>query len=52
MVVGNLPQPSEAGYSMFSMGVATYKRYVFKIAATTTSRNDTGGAASIGMQWK
>ena len=68
MAVGNLPQPSEAGYSMFSMGVATYKgqqaiamglsavtedkRYIFKIAATTTSRNDTGGAASVGMQWK
>ncbi|WP_180181908.1 YadA-like family protein, partial [Acinetobacter sp. Q22-2] len=68
MAVGNLPQPSEAGYSMFSMGVATYKgqqaiamglsaitedkRYIFKIGATTTSRNDTGGAASVGMQWK
>lgn len=53
---------------MFSMGVGTYKgqqaiamglsaitedkRYIFKIAATTTSQNDAGGAASVGFQWK
>ena len=68
IVIASLPQPTDAGYNMFSAGVGTWEgeqgyayglsgvtesnKYVYKVAVTTNSEGDFGAGAAIGWQWK
>lgn len=68
IAIASLPQPTDAGYNMFSAGVGTWEgeqgfavgfsgvsennKYVYKLAATTNTEGDFGAGASIGWQWK
>ncbi|HCA5183392.1 TPA: YadA-like family protein, partial [Acinetobacter baumannii] len=68
MAMGNLPQPNEAGSGMVSAGIASYQgqsavavgvsatsesnKVIWKFAGTADSRNNVGGAISMGYQWK
>ena len=68
IAIASLPQPTDAGYNMFSAGVGTWEgeqgyafglsgvtdsnKYVYKIAVTTNSEGDFGAGAAIGWQWK
>lgn len=68
MAIASLPQPTDAGYSMFSFGVGAWEnqqgfaagfsgvtgsnKFVYKAAATANTEGDFGGGASIGWQWK
>ena len=68
IAVASLPQPTDAGYSMFSFGVGAWEnqqgfaagfsgvtgsnKFVYKAAATANTEGDFGGGASIGWQWK
>lgn len=68
IAIASLPQPTDAGYNMFSAGVGTWEgeqgyafglsgvtesnKYVYKVAVTTNSEGDFGAGAAIGWQWK
>ena len=68
IAIASLPQPTDAGYNMFSVGMGTWEseqgfaigfsgvsennKYVYKLAATTNTEGDFGAGASIGWQWK
>lgn len=68
IAVASLPQPTDAGYSMFSFGVGAWEnqqgfaagfsgvtgsnKFVYKVAATANTEGDFGGGASVGWQWK
>jgi autotransporter adhesin len=68
IAIASLPQPTDAGYSMLSVGMGTWEgeqgyavgfsgvtennKYVYKLAATTNTEGDFGAGASIGWQWK
>lgn len=68
IAIASLPQPTDAGYNMFSVGMGTWEgkqgyalgfsgvtesnKYVYKVAATSNSEGDFGAGASIGWQWK
>jgi len=65
--IGNLPQPTEAGKNMLSLGTASYNgqqalaigisavtsdnKYVIKGAFSTNTDSDASGAVSVGFQW-
>jgi len=67
LAIGNMPQPTEAGKNMLSLGTATYNgqqalaigisavtsdnKYVIKGALSTNTDSDTSGAVSVGLQW-
>ncbi|AMP05788.1 hep_Hag family protein [Collimonas pratensis] len=67
MAVGGLPQPSAPGKSMVAIAGSTFQgqtglalgistisengRWVYKAAATSSSRGQTGGVVSAGFQW-
>jgi len=68
IAIASLPQPTDAGYSMFSFGVGAWEnqqgfaagfsgvtgsnKFVYKVAATANTEGDFGGGASVGWQWK
>ncbi len=68
LAIASLPQPTEAGYSMLSVGVGTWEnkqgfavgisgvtennKFVYKAAATTNTEGNLGGGAAVGWQWK
>ncbi|MGE8572262.1 MAG: YadA family autotransporter adhesin [Acinetobacter amyesii] len=68
IAIASLPQPTDAGYNMFSVGMGTWEgsqgyavgfsgvtesnKYVYKLAAIGNSEGDFGAGASIGWQWK
>ncbi|UUS61563.1 MULTISPECIES: YadA-like family protein [unclassified Acinetobacter] len=68
IAIASLPQPTDAGYNMFSAGMGTWdgeqgyalgfsgvtenKKYVYKIGVTSNSESDFGAGAAIGWQWK
>ena len=68
IAIASLPQPTDAGYNMFSAGVGTWEgeqgyafglsgvtesnKYVYKVAVTTNSEGNFGAGAAIGWQWK
>ena len=68
IAIASLPQPTEAGMSMFSAGVGMWEgeqgyafgmsgvtennKYVYKAAVTFNSEGDFGAGAAVGWQWK
>ncbi|SDY21903.1 Coiled stalk of trimeric autotransporter adhesin [Acinetobacter kyonggiensis] len=68
LAIASLPQPTEAGYSMLSVGMGTWEnkqgfaigvsgvtennKFVYKAAATTNTEGNLGGGAAVGWQWK
>ena len=68
IAIASLPQPTEAGYNMVSIGAGTWEgkqgfaagfsgvtennKYVYKAAATTNSEGDFGAGIAVGYQWK
>ncbi|WP_279669759.1 YadA-like family protein [Acinetobacter johnsonii] len=68
IAIASLPQPTDAGYNIFSAGVGTWEgeqgyafglsgvtesnKYVYKVAVTTNSEGDFGAGTAIGWQWK
>lgn len=68
LAIASLPQPTEAGYSMLSVGAGTWEnkqgfavgvsgitennKFIYKAAATTNTEGDFGGGAAVGWQWK
>ena len=68
IAIASLPQPTEAGYNMISIGAGTWEgkqgfaagfsgvtennKYVYKAAATTNSEGDFGAGIAVGYQWK
>jgi len=64
IAIASLPQPTDAGYNKFSVGMGTWEskqiyalgfsgvaesnKYVYKVAATSNSEGDFGADASIG----
>lgn len=68
IAIASLPQPTDAGYSMLSIGAGTWKseqgfaigfsgvtqnnKYVYKMAASGNTEGDFGAGASVGVQWK
>ena len=68
IAIASLPQPTEAGMSMFSTGVGMWEgeqgydfgmsgvtennKYVYKAAVTFNSEGDFGAGAAVGWQWK
>ena len=68
IAIASLPQPTDAGYNMFSAGVGTWEgeqgyayglsgvtesnKYVYKVAVTTNSEGNFGAGAAIGWQWQ
>jgi len=68
IAIASLPQPTDAGYSMFSFGVGAWEnqqgfaagfsgvtgsnKFVYKVAATANTEGNFGGGASVGWQWK
>ncbi|NNP71179.1 hypothetical protein A7P55_13470 [Acinetobacter sp. Ac_5812] len=68
LAIASLPQPTQAGYSMMSMGVGTWEgqqgyalglsgitennKFIFKAAGTANTQGSVGGGMAIGWQWK
>lgn len=68
IAIASLPQPTEAGYNMISIGAGNWEgkqgfaagfsgvtennKYVYKAAATTNSEGDFGAGIAVGYQWK
>lgn len=67
LAIGNLPQPTESGRNMLSLGTASHNgqqalaiglssvtpdgKYVIKGAFSTNTDSDASGAVSVGFQW-
>lgn len=67
LAIASLPQPSNAGYNMVSVGTGTWKgeqgfafgmsgisednKVIYKLAGAGNTQGDFGGSAAIGYQW-
>jgi autotransporter adhesin len=68
IAIASLPQPTQAGYSMLSVGTGAWEseqglaigisgvtsnnKFVYKAAGTTNSQGNFGGGIAVGWQWK